>query len=243
VLSVNDHMTERFAARYGDRLGRKCVTIPNGFDASDFSGGDAWRPQKEFRLLHAGSLYKTRSPTQVLEAFRRFIDAVPGSRQHARFEFAGRPGPHTDLLQGEPDDGTVKYVGMLPHAQTLRTMESADVNVVLLPNVPGSENDTTAKLYECLGSGRPILAAVPLNGAAARVLRDQRGVWLCDPDDVEGMSRAMTELYRRWLAGDAAPARSAEDLRVHTRQYQTRRLAACLDAAVRRSRRVAGGQR
>ena len=34
-----------------------------------------------------------------------------------------------------------------------------------------------------MGSGRPILAIVPDNGAAAAELRRFDGVWLADPDD------------------------------------------------------------
>ena len=122
-------------------------------------------------------------------------------------------------------------------------MAEADVNVIILPNIPGSENDTTAKIYECLGSYRPVLAAVPLDGAAAEVLRRFDGVWLCDPDDVEGQARAITEIYRRWLAGDGRVRRPIEQMREFTREYQAGQLAGCLDSTLPQRRRSPGAIR
>jgi glycosyltransferase involved in cell wall biosynthesis len=229
-------MTKRFVARYSDLPSRKFVTIENGFDAPDFPQERNGDRRRHFRLLYAGSLYGARSPRSVLEAFRRFLDEVPGSRSHARFDFAGRLGAHADELARWGNGGGVRYVGLLSQAAALRAIASADVNVIILPNVPGSENDTTTKTYECLGSGRAVLAAVPLNGAAADVLRRFDGVWLCDPDDVEGISRAMAQLYRRWLAGTMRVHRPPGSLREFTREHQARQLAACLEAAVSPSR-------
>ncbi|MBN2562242.1 MAG: glycosyltransferase [Phycisphaerae bacterium] len=232
VISVNDYMTRRFVSRYADAPARKFLTIQNGFDAADFPAGCVEAPRNQFCLLYAGSLYKTRSPCTVLDGFRRFLDEVPGSRQHTRFDFAGRPGPHVDELKRPSDNGTLQYVGMLSHAAAMRAMVSADVNVIILPRVPGGENDTTTKVYECLGSGKAVLAVVPLEGAAACVLRRFGGVWLCDPEDVEGIARALRDLYGRWLAGTLKASRSAESLREYTREYQAGQLAACLDSVV-----------
>ena len=239
VISVNDHMTRRFRSRYPGAPSGKFVTIENGFDPADFPAPSPAEPHAQFRLVYAGSLYQTRSPQTVLEAFERFRSETPGSRERARFDFAGRAGSYVEEIANWSNDGAVRYLGMLPHAAALREITAADVNVIILPNVPGSENDTTAKIYECLGSGRPILAAVPPDGAAAAVLRRHDGVWLCDPDDVESIARAMGETYRRWVTGTLAASRSTDSLRTATREYQTKQLAACLDAAVSHRRHAA----
>jgi glycosyltransferase involved in cell wall biosynthesis len=236
VISVNEYMTRRFAQRYGHEPAGKFATIQNGYDPSDFDAAGKEAPSSRFRLLYAGSLYGTRSPSNVLEGFRRFLEAVPGSRTHARFDFAGRPGPFLSELKSFSDDGVVRYLGMLPHAGALRSMASADVNVVILPKAHGGENDTTAKIYECLGSYRALLAAVPSNGAAAAVLRQFSGVWMCDPDDPDEIARAMKEMYSRWLAGTLNVVRRTKRLWPYTRERQTAELASLLDAAVDKRR-------
>ncbi len=232
VIGVNEHMTRRFAVRYGRERPGKFVTIPNGFDPLDFEAAGREKPCSRFRLLYAGSLYGARSPKTVLEGFRRFLDAVPGSRSHARFDFAGRPGPYITELKSFSEGGAVQYLGMLPHAAALRSMASADVNVVILPKVHGGENDTTAKIYECLGSNRAMLAAVPSDGAAAAAVRRFNGVWLCDPEDPDGIAEALKEMYGRWLAGTLRVIRRPASLWPFTREHQTGQLASLLDAAI-----------
>lgn len=231
VISVSPTATERLVHRYGDPR-RKFVTIPNGFDPENVPRCSAPRPGAEFRLLCTGSLDTTRTPACALNAFRRFLDATPGSRNRARFEFAGRAGPFTAELTTAGREGPVDYLGILPHAAALRRMAEADVNVIILPNVPGTGGDSTATVYECLGAGRPILATVPQHSAAAVILRDFDGVWLCEPDDVEAITAAMCELYRRWLADDPPPQRPPRRLVAMTWQHHAEQLANCLNEAV-----------
>ncbi len=235
VVSVNGHMTRRFAARYGDQPARKFVTIQNGFDPADFPLGVEPDPGT-FRLLYAGSLYKTRSPAAMLDGFCRFLARYPESRAHARLDFAGRPNPFVEQIAASPAGDAVQYLGMLPHSAAVREMVRSDVNVILLPNLPGGENDTTTKVYECLGSGRAILAAVPLEGAAAEVLRRFDGVRLCDPDDSEGIAAGIADLYEQWRVGRLRVSRSEADLAPFTREHEARQLAACLDFATRHRR-------
>ncbi len=236
VISVNDHMTSRFAGRYRRVPSAKFATIANGYDPADFPPVSERRAASGFRMLYAGSLYGARKPTTMLAAFRKFLDDTPGSRRHAVFDFAGRPGPHVEELLEASDAGNVRYLGMLPHGKALEAIASADVNVIILPNLPGSANDSTAKLYECLGSGRAILAAVPPEGAAAQELRRFNGVKLCDPDNVEEISHAIAEYYRAWLSGGLTVNRSASSLADVTRRRQSGQLVALLNAAAGRWR-------
>ncbi len=240
VVSVNDHMTRRFIARYPRLHPEKFVTISNGYDPADFNGCSQREPRRRFRVVYAGSLYGARGPQHVIAAFRRFIERVPGSSDRATFDFYGRPGPHLEALLRAADVGRIRYGGFIPHRAALQETADADLNVVLLPNVAGGRNDTTAKIYECLGSGRPLLAAVPLDGAAAAALRGFDGVSLVDPDDIDAIASAITHWYVRWLADDLHVRRPVESLAPLTRRYQAGRLAALL-WAIRRRRHCDAG--
>lgn len=229
VISVNSHMSHRFAERYPRQPSNKFITIENGFDHVDFTQASSSRSGEFFRLVYAGSLYDTRRPDAMLAAFRRFLETTPNAGRFARFDFLGRPGPHLEQLSSFTFAGCVRYFGRVPHAEALRATAEADLNVVILPNLRGGLADSTAKVYECLGSGRPILAAVPLDGAAASLLRGFDGVSLCAPDDVDGIADAIRTWYGRWLVDDIAVKRSRESLRPLTRRHQAGQLARCLD--------------
>ena len=240
VVSVNDRMTRRFADRYRRQRPGKFVTIPNGFDPFDFERLSADDDDSLFRIVYAGSLYGKRSPAKILEAFRRFLRETPGARDHAEFSFLGRPGPYLADLTAPENEGLVRYLGALPHSEALAATASAGLNVILLPDMPGGEGDTTTKIYECLGSGRPILAAVPEKGAAASDLGRFEGVTLCDPNDIAGLASGIAGAYGRWLDGRTHICRSAEALEPFTRKQQARQLADCLDATLG-ARKYRGG--
>jgi hypothetical protein len=57
-------------------------------------------------------------------------------------------------------------------------------------------------VFEYLAAERPILAAVPPDGAAAALIRDARAGVVVAPDDVEGIASALADLESRWRAGD-----------------------------------------
>lgn len=229
VVSVNDAMTARFCERYPRIRPDRFVTVENGFDADDFAGAEAAPARSEFRILHAGSLYGRRSPAPLLAAFRQFVNSTPGAQQRATLSFAGKLGEYAGQIESASAQG-VRNLGLLTHSVAARATAEADVNVVILPNVPGGQLDSTAKIYECLGSRRPLLALVPAEGAAARLLRGFDGVWQCDPDDVEAAAAALGDIYRRRLVDDLKPRPLTPALDNITRRAQTRRLADLLNA-------------
>jgi glycosyltransferase involved in cell wall biosynthesis len=63
------------------------------------------------------------------------------------------------------------------------------------------------KIFEYLAAERPILAAVPPEGAAANLVRESGAGIVVPPEDVAAMREALVGLAVRWRAGhlNAAP--------------------------------------
>jgi hypothetical protein len=59
----------------------------------------------------------------------------------------------------------------------------------------------SAKVFEYLAAERPILAAVPLDGAAADLVRETGAGVVVAPDDVDGLRDALVRLEGDWRAG------------------------------------------
>jgi len=228
VVCVNHFLTERFQSRYPTLAKEKFETVENGFDPSDFSNDGARVRNPKFTIQYAGSLYGARSPENLIKAFERFCARCERAQSEAELVFLGRAGTYLDRIQNAAHQN-VRYGGLLKHSATCRAMRQADVNVVLLPQVAGSELDVPAKLYECLGSGRPVLAALPLSGSAAHVMRDRPLVYLHDPEDIEGMSACIETLFNRWRCDDLPDRAMGADLYPQTRRASTERLAEILN--------------
>jgi hypothetical protein len=73
----------------------------------------------------------------------------------------------------------------------LAKVRAADALLLIIPDIPGNEGILTGKLFEYLGSGKPILGIGPVHGDAAQLVHSNgAGVF------VEGHnSEAMTQ----WL--------------------------------------------
>lgn len=244
VISVNDEMTARFASRYPGQPARKFVTIENGFDPDDFARIESPAGSRErasrFRLVYAGSLYDTRRPDAVLEAFRSFLEQNPGAKAVAQFDFIGRVGPNEAAFDRPEFRETVRRLGVVPHCDALSATLDADLNVIILPRREGGALDSTAKLYECLGAGRPILAAVPSDGAAARILSRHAGVSICEPDNVESIARAISHWFERRHSAAVGVHRTVADLAPLTRRFLTGRLAETLNEVAGKRRLLRG---
>lgn len=237
VISIGPTMRERFARRYSETMRSKFVYVRNGYDPADFANAaptspiDAKPANRTFRMVYLGSLYGGRNPRVMIDAFRAFLDRHPAARQFASLEFAGRLGPHADSMREAAASLPVRFHGLLPHSQAVALMQSADVMVVLQSDAPGTEIDVSAKIYEYLGSNRPILALLGA-GDAADLLRKFDGVWQARPGDTGTIVAAMGDIFARWQIGRLQPQRRPEQLKPLTRRHQAGQLAALLDATL-----------
>ena len=96
--------------------------------------------------------------------------------------------PHVVQVHGRH----ARVLGYLPHDESVDLIRTADLLFLPMHDLPPGVRATIVpgKTYEYLASGTPILGAVPAGDARDFLLASGRAV-VCDPDDVEGMSRAI----------------------------------------------------
>ena len=170
------------------------VHISNGSDFDDFAGLEYHRGER-FRITHAGSFFGKRDPRPFLTALSRVEGVIArfvGDFRSADREWAERLGLG-DRLE------------LLPYAPRRRSLElqrDSEALLLLIPEADGRGRGVlSGKVFEYLAAERPILALVPPDGAAARLLEETGAGLLVAPDDVEGMVRELTALRDRWQAG------------------------------------------
>jgi glycosyltransferase involved in cell wall biosynthesis len=172
--------------------------IPNGADFDDFDGLECQRNDR-FVITHAGSFFGSRDPRPFLTALAQVDDVT------ARFVGDFRPADRAWLEQ-EGLDGRVELVPYATHRRSLELQRASAAVLLLIPDSDGRGRQIlSGKVYEYLASGRPILAAVPTDGAAAELMREIGAGVVVGPDDVDGMVRALTELRDRWRADELEP--------------------------------------
>jgi glycosyltransferase involved in cell wall biosynthesis len=172
------------------------TTILNGADFDDFAGLP-YRRSDRFRITHTGSFFGKRDPRPFLQALAEsgLEDVV--ARFVGDFRVADREWAESlglgDRLELHP------YVA---RREALALQRDSDALLLLIPEAGGrGQGVLSGKVFEYLAAERPILAAVPPDGAAAELIRETGAGVVAAPDDVPALTAALTELHGAWQAG------------------------------------------
>jgi glycosyltransferase involved in cell wall biosynthesis len=181
--------------------------IANGCDFDDFAGLE-YTPGTRFRITHTGSFFGKRDPRPFLQALDDSgLDVVArfvGDFRASDREWAGALG------LGE----RLQLIEYSPRAESLRLQRDSEALLLLVPEAGGrGKGVLSGKVFEYLAAGRPILAAVPPDGAAAELIRETGAGVVVAPDDVDGLRAALEDLHGRFLAGGLPDVELAEDVR------------------------------
>ena len=170
VLTVSDDLKRLLASKLNGDSG-KFLVVPNGYDPADFVA-DAPVPNNPVRtLVYTGTLTLDYPLEALYTALRTYC------RQHGALKlvFAGRPAQEAkDALESLARELplSVEFKGYLPHAESVALLQGADALLLLIPELPNNRGILTGKLFEYLGSGRPIWGFGPVDGDANAIVRE-----------------------------------------------------------------------
>jgi glycosyltransferase involved in cell wall biosynthesis len=172
------------------------VTIANGSDFDDFAGLEH-HPSERFRITHAGSFFGRRDP-------RPFLTALADSKLDVVARFVGdfRPGDREWAERLGLGD-RLELIPYVPRRRSLELQRDSEALLLLIPEAGGRGRGVlSGKVFEYLAAGRPVLALVPPDGAAAELVRETGAGVIAPPDDIPAIRGALEGLHARWRAGD-----------------------------------------
>lgn len=217
LLVISEAMGRAVAARHPD-LNDRVHVVPQGYEPDDFPSTPEAVPAADgrFRIVYTGMFYDVQRPDTFLAALATFVEQHPGVSVQADF-YGHVPAGMADRVRSLGLAGVVRVHGYRPHRDVVRAIADASMLWMTVGHRPGADGISTGKLYEYVGSRRPVLGLVPVGGTAAATLRAYGRGWVADPDDEAGAARALGEIFRAWRAG-TLPAASETLLREHDRQ-------------------------
>ncbi len=202
--------------------------VPNGFDEADFPKINDEQLDKEFSFIHVGSMNKDRNPVAFWDAFKNALQQRPEIQRDLKIKLVGPVdfSVRESVKEMGLSDVT-EFIEYVPHTQAVQLQQKAQVVLLVINNSPNSRTIIPGKLYEYLGSARPLLVIGPKGSDSAKVIGITKGGVVHEHDDVAGLTSRIIEYYDLYKSGKLKG--NAEGLQQFTRENLAKDFASVLD--------------
>jgi glycosyltransferase involved in cell wall biosynthesis len=207
----------------------RMAIIRNGVDPDDLMELQTRAPPAHFRLSYVGSLYGAIDGVPATSALRALVQRGVVDRRDVELRIVGDAGIGDPSLAA---DIRVTQTGYVDHSEALREMAGATALLLHLPRITRA---SSGKLFEYLASGRPVLCIAARDNLAYRLVEELGAGPCVEPEDTEGVERAIADLVAKWRSGDLVADTRVRDetLRRFSRPVLAAQLAEVLQEAIR----------
>jgi glycosyltransferase involved in cell wall biosynthesis len=227
VLTINKSIADLLEQRHP---GLKACVLPQGFDPDDvpeFAKETGYR----LRLTYSGMFYDAQQPDTMLRAVAILKQRDPRLADILELRFVGLfPEEKRALVEKLGLTDIVRFSGYVTHAESVSELMNADVLWMIVGHQKGEHMISTGKLYEYMGTRRPILALAP-EGEVRNALSGYDACWTVLPDDAEGTASILATLLQRHASG-SLPIGNAKWIQQYDRRRQALILAKILNTQV-----------
>lgn len=200
IITINRRIKELMIRRYRFLDYNDIAIIPQGYDPADFEVEDSIRlPHSDrMRITYSGTFYRNRTPKYFLRALSELIKEHPDYGKSIEAVFVGTfRKENLALVDSLGLQDVVKVLGYLDHKSSVKYLMTSDLLWMTIGRGKGEDMISTGKLFEYIGSRKPILGLVP-NGVARNAILDTRAGKAVEPDDVNGIKEALLEYFALW---------------------------------------------
>ncbi len=207
----------------------RLLTLPNGFDPADFGEPLAKADEGDFVVVHNGSFRGGRRALPLLEGFAHARERDGDFAARAKLYMLGiNRADDARAAEGLGLAGVAFAAGYVRHADALRACLGADLLALAMAAEEGPAL-VPGKLYEYLGVGRPVLAAVPPGDARDVLARAARGAVVAPPDDAGAIADGLAGAFEGWRRGGIKYETEPAVVSTYNRKKQLETLASFIE--------------
>lgn len=194
------------------------LEVRNGFD---FEIDATYRPNSIFTVTYAGSFYGERTPYNFLKAVEELLEH--NTIDDIRINFVGvlKPIEISGKLAGK-----ITFLNRIPNSDAVKMMKQSDALLLIHPTT-SVKGVYTGKLFEYIGSLRPIIALIDPDDVASTLIRKCNAGFIADNNDIEGIKKAILNAYEIYK-GNKTFSPNLEEINACKRVYQVEKLASYL---------------
>lgn len=187
-------MKEKLLERYNFLSYQDICVIPHGFDAEDFSTTlirSTSHTSRKLVITHCGLFPDDRTPKHFLKAMAKFLKLVPDAKKQIELRFVGiMRKKHVKLIKRYKLDTVSVLTGYLPHLEAVTHIKESNVLWMMIYN----SIETPGRLFEYIGSGKPLLLLLP-DGALKQIGLEYKASFISSPTNVVDITQNLHKIY------------------------------------------------
>jgi hypothetical protein len=224
IITVNRKIKEKIINTFKFLNYEDVMIIPHGYDIADFANVTPEpKLNSKLKLLFTGVFYEYFTPKYFLKAFKELTIERPDVAENIELHFAGQLRKENKKIIRKL--GLIAYIkdhGLLDHEANIKKIISSDILWFMVGRDKNSDSISTGKLFEYIGSGKPIIACVP-DGAAKSAAQEYGAAFITEPDDIIHIKETLIEVYNLYKEGNL-PKPKVEFVDKHRRDFLTEQL-------------------
>jgi hypothetical protein len=178
---------------------REYKLVTNGYDHEDICPIPQNQLDTNFTLSHIGSINAARNPDGLWKVLSELIKQNTSFAKAIKIKLVGKVD--IGVLKSIEIHGLTDYlerIEYMPHSDVMREIQKSQLLLLLINNTPNAKGILTGKIFEYLGSGRPILCIGPEDGDAASILNNSEAGQTADYQNHEAMRNILNEYFIRF---------------------------------------------
>lgn len=226
VVAVSPLVQEEFKTMTGNRI----ELVTNGYDPEDF--GQVVEPDGYFNIVHTGLFASDGNPETLWKVLSDLCREDARFADQLRIRLVGKNDTMIlDSIHAAGLERNLVDLGYRDHTVAVREQMGSTMLILPLRKEPEYRATLPGKLFEYLGSQRPVLGIGQTDGAMARILADTGAGETFEWDDEAGIRTYVLKRWEKFLAGDddSVPDNNIEQ---YSRKATARKMAALLESLI-----------
>lgn len=226
VVAVSPLVQEEFKTMTGNRI----ELVTNGYDPEDFS--QIVEPDGHFNIVHTGLFASDGNPETLWKVLSDLCREDARFADQLRIRLVGKNDTMIlDSIHAAGLERNLVDLGYRDHTVAVREQMGSTMLILPLRKEPEYRATLPGKLFEYLGSQRPVLGIGQTDGAMARILADTGAGETFEWDDEAGIRTYVLKRWEKFLAGDddSVPDNNIEQ---YSRKATARKMAALLESLI-----------
>ena len=203
IIVTNRKLKEKLLNTFQFLTFNDVVIIPHGYDIQDFNTIETQpKPHNKMVLMYSGIFMVYSTPKFFLKAFKQLSIERTDIASNIELHFVGfLREENKKLIQKLNLQNFVKDHGYVNHLESISKLKSADVLWFMVGRRKNIEAILPGKVYEYIGSKKPIVACVP-EGAAKISATEYKASFITEPDNIEQIKNTLVEVYQLYKEGN-----------------------------------------